>query len=85
MQDSDELVVCRGIEEDDLSERDHDDIREEARKLMRRIQEQAISEDPTRRISIHLEYVAGKVPDTLDRLIALYRPDSVVVGTRGRK
>jgi nucleotide-binding universal stress UspA family protein len=32
-----------------------------------------------------LEYIPGKITDSLDRLIALYRPDSVVVGTRGRK
>ncbi len=36
-------------------------------------------------LSIILEYIAGKVTDTLDRLIALYKPDSVVVGTRGRR
>ena len=36
-------------------------------------------------LSLVLEYVPGKITDTLDRLIALYRPDSVVVGTRGRK
>jgi len=32
-----------------------------------------------------LEYIPGKITDSLDRLIALYRPDSVVVGTRGRR
>jgi nucleotide-binding universal stress UspA family protein len=36
-------------------------------------------------LSLILEYVAGRITDTLDRLIALYRPDSVVVGTRGRR
>lgn len=85
VQDSDELVVFRGVEEDVLSERDHDDVREEARQLMRRIQKKAVEADPDRRISLHLEYIPGKITDTLDRLIALYRPDSVVVGTRGRK
>ncbi len=85
VQDSDELVICRGVEEDILNERDHDDIREEARELMRRIQRKALESDPERRVSLHLEYVPGKITDTLDRLIALYRPDSVVVGTRGRK
>jgi nucleotide-binding universal stress UspA family protein len=32
-----------------------------------------------------LEYIPGKIADSIDRLIALYRPDSLVVGTRGRK
>jgi nucleotide-binding universal stress UspA family protein len=36
-------------------------------------------------LSLILEYIPGKITDTLDRLIALYRPDSVVVGTRGRR
>ena len=36
------------------------------------------------KISIILEFIAGRVTTTLDRLIALYRPDSVVVGMRGR-
>jgi nucleotide-binding universal stress UspA family protein len=36
-------------------------------------------------LSLILEYIPGRVTTTLDRLIALYRPDSVVVGTRGRR
>jgi hypothetical protein len=44
-----------------------------------------LSSDICPQLSLILEYVAGRVTDTLDRLIALYRPDSVVVGTRGQK
>jgi hypothetical protein len=36
-------------------------------------------------LNIIVEFIAGKVTDTIDRLIALYRPDSVVVGTRGQR
>ncbi len=36
-------------------------------------------------VSIVVEFVAGKVTDTLDRMTALYRPDSLVVGTRGSR
>lgn len=36
-------------------------------------------------LSIIVEYIAGKVPQTIDRLISLYRPDSIVVGTRGQR
>jgi nucleotide-binding universal stress UspA family protein len=39
----------------------------------------------TDQLSLILEYIPGRITDTLDRLIALYRPDSVVVGTRGRR
>lgn len=31
-----------------------------------------------------VEFVAGKITSTIERLIALYRPDSLVVGTRGQ-
>ncbi|KAL0566758.1 hypothetical protein V5O48_015240 [Marasmius crinis-equi] len=84
VQDGDEFVVFRGIEENEL-EKDHDSIREDARELMKYVQGKNQEVDPDRKVSIILEYIAGKVTDTLDRLIALYRPDSVIVGTRGRK
>lgn len=84
VQDGDELIVFRGIDQDDL-ERDHDVVRDEARDLMHRIQEQCVEVDPDRKLSIIVEYIAGKVTTTIDRLIALYRPDSVVVGSRGSR
>ncbi|KAJ4473860.1 hypothetical protein J3R30DRAFT_3296078 [Lentinula aciculospora] len=84
VQDGDEFVVFRGVEEDVL-DKDHDVVREDARALMAYIQAKGQEYDPDRKLSIILEYIAGKVTDALDRLIALYKPDSVVVGTRGRK
>ncbi|KIJ94290.1 hypothetical protein K443DRAFT_110685 [Laccaria amethystina LaAM-08-1] len=84
VQDGDELIVFRGVDEDVL-ERDHDAVREEARELMRDVQEKSAECAVDRKLSLILEYIPGKITDTLDRLIALYRPDSVVVGTRGRR
>ncbi|KAI0267344.1 hypothetical protein BC834DRAFT_870982 [Gloeopeniophorella convolvens] len=84
VQDCDELIVFRGIDQDEL-ERDHDLVREEARELMHRIQEKCVEVDPDRKLSIIVEYIAGRVTTTIDRLIALYRPDSVVVGSRGQR
>ncbi|KAJ7594236.1 hypothetical protein C8J56DRAFT_1002181 [Mycena floridula] len=84
VQDGDEFVVCRGVEEE-VMEKDHDIIREEARELMKQIEAKSVEYEPERKLSIVLEYIPGKITDTLDRLIALYRPDSVVVGTRGRR
>ena len=52
---------------------------------MRVIQEKCVEYDSERKLSIIVEYIAGKVTQTIDRLIALYRPDSVVVGTRGQR
>jgi len=84
VQDGDELVVFRGIDQDDL-ERDHDFVREEARDLLLRIQDKCVEVDSDRKLSIIVEYIAGKVTTTIDRLIALYRPDSVIVGSRGAR
>ena len=36
-------------------------------------------------LSIIVEFIAGKVTETIERLIALYRPDSLVVGMRGQR
>ncbi|KAF8351852.1 hypothetical protein F5887DRAFT_932694 [Amanita rubescens] len=84
VQDGDELIVFRGVDEDVL-DKPHDIIRDEARELMKYIQQKSVEYDPDRKLSLVLEYIAGKTTDSLDRLIALYRPDSVVVGTRGRR
>ncbi|KAF9231090.1 hypothetical protein BU15DRAFT_90984 [Melanogaster broomeanus] len=84
VQDADELIVFRGIDQDEL-DKDHELVREEARDLMRQIQEKCVEYDAERKVSIILETIAGRPTATLDRLIALYRPDSVVVGTRGQR
>ncbi|KAF9484308.1 hypothetical protein BDN70DRAFT_891133 [Pholiota conissans] len=84
VQDGDELIVFRGADED-VFEKDHNLVREEARELMRTMQEKSSEYGPDRKLSLILEYIPGKVTDTIDRLIALYRPDSLVVGTRGRR
>lgn len=84
VQDGDELIILRGVDEDVL-DKDHDVVRDEARDLMRKIQAKNVECDPDRKLSLILEYIPGRITDTLDRLIALYRPDSVVVGTRGKR
>ncbi|KAF8126826.1 hypothetical protein EV363DRAFT_1268170 [Boletus edulis] len=84
VQDGDELIVFRGIDLEEL-DKDHELVREEARELMRHIQDKCVEYDPDRKVSIILEFIAGRVTTTLERLIALYRPDSVVVGTRGQR
>jgi nucleotide-binding universal stress UspA family protein len=84
VQDGDELIVFRGIDQEEL-EKDQEHVREEAKDLMRHIQDKCVEYDPDRKISIILEFIAGRVTTTLDRLIALYRPDSVVVGMRGQR
>ncbi|GBE83517.1 hypothetical protein BKA93DRAFT_772174 [Sparassis latifolia] len=84
VQDGDELIVFRGVDSEELS-KEHEQYREDARELMHHIQEKCVEYDPDRKLSIIVEYIAGKVPQAIDRLIALYRPDSIVVGTRGQR
>ncbi len=67
------------------AERDHDVVRDEARELLLRIQDKCVEVDSDRKLSIIVEYIAGKVTTTIDRLIALYRPDSVIAGSRGAR
>jgi len=84
VRDGDELIVLRGVDQEEL-EKDHEVVREEARELMRQIQEKGVEYDPDRKLSIIVEFIAGRITLTLDRLIALYRPDSLVVGTKGQR
>jgi len=84
VQDGDEVIVLRGFDADEL-DKDQDAVREEAKELMKHIQKQSVEYDPDRKLSIVVEFVAGKVTGTIDRLIALYRPDSLVVGSRGQR
>jgi hypothetical protein len=84
VQDGDEMIVFRGVEED-LLEKDHDILREEARVLMKTLEAKNMEVDSERKLSLILEYIPGKITDSIDRLIALYRPDSLIVGTRGKR
>jgi hypothetical protein len=36
-------------------------------------------------LSVIVEFMAGRITETIERLIALYRPDSLVVGSRGSR
>lgn len=83
----------------------HEEIREDAKRLLKEIQDKNVEYDPDRKVRCHaqriitsppyrlltpmqlsivVEFVAGKVTETIERMIALYRPDALVVGTRGQ-
>jgi len=53
--------------------------------MIKSIGDKNIELDPTRKLSIVVEFVGGKITETIERMIALYRPDSLIVGTRGEK
>ncbi|KAH6902037.1 hypothetical protein BKA70DRAFT_1405353 [Coprinopsis sp. MPI-PUGE-AT-0042] len=77
----DEVTVSKGVDED----RDHDIQRQDPRALFKRIQEKWEEADPGQKLSLNPEYIPGAMAGPIDRLITLFRPDSVVAGTRGRK
>ncbi|KIP09972.1 hypothetical protein PHLGIDRAFT_66680 [Phlebiopsis gigantea 11061_1 CR5-6] len=84
VQDGDEFIVFRGVDDADLG-KEQAAYREEARELMRQVQEKSHEYDPDRKLSIIIEFIAGTITSSIDRLIALYRPESLVVGTRGQR
>ncbi|KAL1921095.1 uncharacterized protein VTP21DRAFT_11730 [Calcarisporiella thermophila] len=57
-----------------------DQSRDDARRIMNRIMEK----NQDKKISIVVEFIIGKVPDTFQRMIKMYQPSLLVVGTRER-
>ncbi|AFR96453.1 universal stress protein [Cryptococcus neoformans C23] len=88
VEDGDEVVAIRVIEIDEgerHSEKAQEEFREEAKALLKTVLEKNDEVDDLRRISVIVEFVAGKSTNTLLKMIALYRPDSLVVGTRAQR
>ncbi|CAL3965710.1 unnamed protein product [Diplocarpon coronariae] len=85
VDDGDEIICLRVVDKDAkvVSDRnlDRKTYQEEAKKLMERIQTR---NDEHRAISIVLEYAVGKVHAVFQKMIQLYEPAMLVVGTRGR-
>ncbi|GFZ49738.1 hypothetical protein JCM24511_07141 [Saitozyma sp. JCM 24511] len=87
VEDGDEVVAIRVIELDEGERTDpqaQEEFREEAHLLLESILDKN-NEADDRRISVIVEFLAGRVPDMLLKMIALYRPDSLVVGTKGSR
>ncbi|WWC73672.1 uncharacterized protein I206_107644 [Kwoniella pini CBS 10737] len=87
VEDGDEVVAIRVIELDEGERQAHeaqDELREDAQRLLQTVL-QKNNEADDRRISVIVEFVAGKVTEILLKMIALYRPDSLVVGTKGTR
>ncbi|KAG9827429.1 adenine nucleotide alpha hydrolases-like protein, partial [Aureobasidium melanogenum] len=92
VDDGDEVVCLRVVEKDskeaakwagggsDRGGRERS-YRKEANRMLERIEEKN-TEDKA--INIILEFSIGKVQDTIQRMIRIYEPAILVVGTRGR-
>ncbi|KAL7275467.1 hypothetical protein RUND412_001595 [Rhizina undulata] len=85
VDDGDEIVCLRVVDKDSkissdaaLQERLY---RQEARKLLNQIIEK---NEEDKAISIILEFAVGKVHETIQKMIHIYEPVILIVGTRGR-
>ncbi|KAH8821726.1 hypothetical protein F5884DRAFT_768887 [Xylogone sp. PMI_703] len=85
VDDGDEIICLRVIEKDSkmISDRnlERKQYQDEARILMEQIQKK---NDDNRAISIVLEFAVGKVHTTFQKMIQIYEPAMLIVGTRGR-
>ncbi|KAI8078743.1 uncharacterized protein BX664DRAFT_286854 [Halteromyces radiatus] len=89
MDDGDELIVLRVVTVDMSDKRsiiqaqleyESKQAREKANKVMERIME---SSGPDSKISVIIEFVIGKVQETIQDMISMYQPSLLIVGTRG--
>ncbi|EOO01593.1 putative usp domain-containing protein [Phaeoacremonium minimum UCRPA7] len=80
VDDGDE-VVCVRVVEKDVRSVGAKDYQDEANAMIAKIQEKS---GTSRAISIVLEYAVGKLHSTFQRLIQMYQPSMLIVGTRGR-
>lgn len=85
VDDGDEIICLRVIEKDAkiVSDRNLErrQYQKEARTLMERIQ---MKNDDNRAIGIILEFAVGKLHATFQKMIQIYEPAMLIVGTRGR-
>ncbi|KAH7308149.1 hypothetical protein B0I35DRAFT_105538 [Stachybotrys elegans] len=78
VDDGDEIICVRVIEKEVRIDKQYQD---EAQAMLEAIVEKA---GPNRAISVILEYAAGRLHTTFQRLISMYQPAMLIVGTRGR-
>ena len=85
VEDGDEIVCLRVVDKDSkISSNfsvEQGIYKTEARKLLEHIQEK---NEEDKAISLVLEIAVGKVPETIQRMIKIYAPVCLIVGTRGK-
>ncbi|MCJ1464166.1 hypothetical protein MMC07_002779 [Pseudocyphellaria aurata] len=86
VEDGDEIVCLRVVDRDSKINSDaslqEGKYKVEAKKLLEHIQNK--NNDDEKSISVILEFAVGKVQDTIQRMINIYSPACLIVGTRGR-
>ncbi|CAL5869482.1 uncharacterized protein PFLUO_LOCUS3711 [Penicillium psychrofluorescens] len=86
VDDGDEIVCLRAVEKDSRMASDAAIEEGKYRKEAERLFEQVIQKNSQdeKSISLVLELAVGKVEDIIQRMIRIYEPVLLVVGTRGR-
>ncbi|KAJ5133524.1 hypothetical protein N7448_001450 [Penicillium atrosanguineum] len=86
VDDGDEIVCLRAVEKDSRMASDagieEGKYRQEAKRLFEQVIQKNSQDEKA--ISLVLELVVGKVEDIIQRMIRIYEPAMLVVGTRGR-
>lgn len=86
VDDGDEIVCLRAVEKDSRMASgaaiEEGKYREEAEKLFEQVIQKNSQDEKA--ISLVLELAVGKVEDIIQRMIRIYEPAMLVVGTRGR-
>ncbi|CAO3641656.1 unnamed protein product [Cunninghamella blakesleeana] len=89
MDDGDELIVLRVVTIDMSDKRsviqaqlEHESkmAKEKATQVMEKVMK---TSGPDTKISVIIEFVIGKVQESIQEMIAMYQPSMLIVGTRG--
>ena len=85
IDDGDEIVVLRVIEPGTPAHAQWMSSPEEAKEEAQHVLDEIMAKNSEDiRISIIVEFVIGKVQETIHRMIKVYGPDALLVGTKGR-
>ncbi|OZJ02869.1 hypothetical protein BZG36_04091 [Bifiguratus adelaidae] len=86
VDDGDEIIILRVVT-DDINEKSKSGLRrqeEKARENANNVRDRVLRRVGKRKINIVIEFMVGKVQDTIHAMIDMYQPSMLVTGTRGR-
>ncbi|GAA5967331.1 hypothetical protein JCM3765_005603 [Sporobolomyces pararoseus] len=84
-EDNDEVVVLRVIEPGSSAHNAWKASMEEARDEAEDVLEDLMQRNADQKsMSFVVEFAIGEIEETIHRMIEIYKPDSLIVGTRGR-
>ncbi|GAA6063215.1 hypothetical protein JCM10212_002437 [Sporobolomyces blumeae] len=84
-EDNDEVVVLRVIEPGSSAHNAWKSSMEEARDEAEDVLEDLMQRNADeKQMSLVVEFAIGEIEETIHRMIEIYKPDSLIVGTRGR-